>query len=44
MIAIKEDDVETIVEECEITKVEAENLLRKNDGDLVKALTAYIRG
>jgi len=43
-ITISKDDVNFIVDECEITTTAAEFLLRKNDGNLQKALTSFVRG
>ena len=40
---IKDEDLNTIKDECELTKELAERLLRKNGGDLKKALLAYVR-
>lgn len=43
-VVIRKEDVAIIVDECEITKLEAEALLRKHNGNLQDALVAYIRG
>jgi post-segregation antitoxin (ccd killing protein) len=42
-INISHADIVAISEECEITKEQAEALLRKHGGELKAAVTAYIR-
>ena len=43
-VVIKTEDVKLLESELEITKGEAEAMLRRNDGDVEKTLKAYIRG
>ena len=43
-IVIKAEDVKLLESELEITKGEAEAMLRRNEGDIEKTLKAYIRG
>ncbi len=43
-VVIKADDVKLLESELEITKGEAESMLRRNEGDVEKTLRAYIRG
>ena len=43
-VFIKTEDVKLLESELEITKGEAEAMLRRNDGDVEKTLKAYIRG
>ena len=43
-IVIKAEDVKLLESELEITKGEAEAMLRRSDGDVEKTLKAYIRG
>jgi len=42
MVTISQEDITIIAEECEITNIAAEYLLRKNDGNLQKALTSFV--
>lgn len=41
-VQVKPEDVQVIVQELEITKQQADMLLRENQGDLVKALRAAV--
>lgn len=41
-IKINPDDVKTIMDEFTFTKKKAEDLLRKYDGDAVKAMVGYV--
>ena len=43
-IVIRAEDVKLLESELEITKGEAEAMLRRSDGDVEKTLKAYIRG
>jgi HYPK UBA domain len=43
-VVIREEDVATLVNELEITKGEAETMLRRNLGNIEKALMTFIRG
>mmetsp|Transcript_11103 Transcript_11103/g.11964 ORF Transcript_11103/g.11964 Transcript_11103/m.11964 type:complete len:123 (-) Transcript_11103:150-518(-) len=43
-ITLKEEDVKLLVDECEITKEQAENLLRSQKGNLTEALRYYLQG
>ena len=40
---IRDDDVLVIKDECDLSKELAERLLRKNEGDVKKAMLAYLR-
>lgn len=44
VVVLKEEDVKLLVDECEISKEAAEELLKKNDGDIGKAIRSYING
>ena len=41
-VTIKDSDVNILVEELEISKGEAEYMLRRNEGDLEKAIHSFI--
>jgi NACalpha-BTF3-like transcription factor len=41
---IRREDVDVLVEECELAKDKAEALLRRHQGSLQEAMSAYIRG
>jgi NACalpha-BTF3-like transcription factor len=41
---IKKEDIEIIVDECELTKDKAERLLRKHQGSVQDAIASFIRG
>lgn len=41
-VQVKPEDVQVIVQELDITKQQADMLLRENQGDLVKALRAAV--
>lgn len=43
-VVIKDEDVTVLVNELEITKGEAETMLRRNLGSIEKTLTSFIRG
>lgn len=43
-IVLSQTDLQAVTEECELTKEQAESLLRKYNGDLKAALQAYIKG
>ena len=43
-IVVSPTDLQAVTEECELTKEQAESLLRKYNGDLKTALQAYIEG
>jgi len=40
---IKAADVTTLVEECDMSKEQAERCLRQNQGELATAITSYLR-
>lgn len=43
-IKIAAEDVALIADECEITNIAAEHLLRNNDGDVKNALASFVKG
>lgn len=43
-IAISTEDISTIADECEISNIAAEQLLRKYGGNIKEALRAFIQG
>lgn len=44
VVTIDSKDVDLIVEECEITRPQAEALLRRHNGNLLQSLEACVRG
>jgi len=43
-LTIASTDIQAVAEECEVSKEQAEALLRKNGGDLKATLRSFIRG
>ena len=43
-VLIRDQDVAVIVDELEVSKAEAESMLRRNAGSVERTLTSFIRG
>jgi hypothetical protein len=43
-VVVREEDIATLVEELEVSKVEAESMLRRNGGSAERTLIAFVRG
>ncbi|KAL5352997.1 hypothetical protein ACLOAV_001026 [Pseudogymnoascus australis] len=42
VVKVEAGDVKVVIEHCELSKPKATDLLKANDGDLVKALRAFV--